>query len=169
MIDSPCPRPIDMPEPTVELMQETGIFIGIKRAGKEETEMPLSQKQHLLSCVKALRVYDPLPISAEKRPRDVFMIWAKNGLFEKLGAKIKQVAEDEEAKSRDGGGDGDSVGLKKDWLTAERTSFGPNGWDRLLGDDIECHAIEGDHFSIMNLPRVSVWIKVLLSAAELMG
>lgn len=142
----------------MELMEETGLFIGIKRAGKAETPMPLGQKQHLLSCVKALRVYDPVPLPSGKRPRNVFAIWAKNGLFEKLGAKIKEVA-----KARDEEVAGGDVGLRKDWLTAERQSFGPNGWDRLLGEGIKCHAIEGDHFSIMNLPRVSLRIQYLSS------
>jgi len=55
--------------------------------------------------------------------------------------------------------------LKKDWLTAERKSFGPNGWDRLLGP-IECTAIDGDHFSVMNQPKVKYTGMLVAQAVE---
>ena len=94
-----------------------------------------------------------------RRPENVLCIWAKHGLFEKLGAKIKEssdLAQDKESMIEKGvetpAGEVE-VGLKKDWLTAERRSFGPNGWDRLVGE-VECVAIDGDHFSIMNVPAV---------------
>ena len=156
MVDSPCPKALPhMPEPTVELMEATGVFIGIKRAGKPDQPMPLKTKQHLVSCVKALKVYEAIPMKPDRRPGHVLIIWAKDGVFENMQDKIKDLADakakayiavDESAEPE--------VGLKKDWLTAERKSFGPNGWDRLLGD-IECLAIDGDHFSVMNQPRVS--------------
>ncbi len=42
LIDSPCPKALPhMPDPTLELMEQTGIFIGIKRAGKPD--QPMSQ------------------------------------------------------------------------------------------------------------------------------
>lgn len=153
MIDSPYPKPLPhMPEPTIELMEQTGVFIGIKRAGQaKETPMPLTTKQHLVSCVKALKVYDPIPIPPAKQPEHVFIIWAKDGTFEKMSdgveAAAKQIVADEPGAE-------EAVGLRKDWLTSQRKSFGPNGWDRLLGDGIECVAIDGDHFSIMNVPAV---------------
>ena len=151
MVDSPCPKPLpDMPEPTMELMEQTGLFIGVKRAGKPDAPMPLNTKQHLVSCVKALKVYDPIPMDRGRRPAHVFLIWAKHGLFDELGDKVKEASELETAGATT---EEEDVGLKKDWLTAERKSFGPNGWDRLVGP-VECQAIDGDHFSIMNRPQV---------------
>ncbi|KAL8701306.1 MAG: hypothetical protein Q9201_004977 [Fulgogasparrea decipioides] len=151
MIDSPFPTPLPhMPEPTIELMEQTGVFIGIKRAGQaKETPMPLTTKQHLVSCVKALKVYDPIPMLPGQRPEHTFVIWAKDGTFEKMTEAVeaetkKEVADEPGAEA--------AVGLRKDWLTSKRTSFGPNGWDRLVGDGLECVAIDGDHFSIMNVP-----------------
>ena len=157
MIDSPCPKPLPhMPNPTIELMEQTGVFIGIKRAGQaKETPMPLSTKQHLVSCVRALKVYDPIPMPQGQTPEHKFIIWAKDGTFEKMSEEVEAIANHEEPA-----GDG-AVGLRKDWLTSQRTSFGPNGWDRLVGDGIDCVAIDGDHFSIMNVPAVSsalLWI-----------
>ena len=39
---------------------------------------------------------------------------------------------------------------------SQRTSFGPDDWDRHKGDGIDCVTIDGDHFSIMNVPAVSL-------------
>ena len=153
MIDSPCPKPLPhMPDPTIELMEQTGVFIGIKRAGQaKETPMPLTTKQHLVSCVKALKVYGPIPMLPGQRPEHKFVIWAKDGTFERMSEEVEAAAKKEAAD--ESGGEG-AVGLRKDWLTSQRTSFGPNGWDRLVGDGLECVAIDGDHFSIMNVPAV---------------
>ena len=159
MIDSPCPKPLPhMPDPTIELMEQTGVFIGIKRAGQaKETPMPLSTKQHLVSCVKALKVYDPVPMLPDLRPEHKFVIWAKDGTFEKMSEGVEAAAKREaEATAESGPADDGAVGLRKDWLTSQRKSFGPNGWDRLVGDGLECVAIDGDHFSIMNVPAVCV-------------
>lgn len=156
MIDAPCPKALPhMPDPTIELMEQTGIFIGIKRSGKPDKPMALSTKQHLVSCVKALKVYDPIPIPASGYPENVFLIWAKDGTFEKMSDTVADLAaREQEPKVGESGGKSPDSGLRKDWLTAKRKTFGPNGWDRLVGDSIECVAISGDHFSIMNLPKV---------------
>lgn len=169
MIDSPCPKPLpDMPEPTIELMEQTGLFIGVKRAGKPDAPMPLKTKQHLVSCVRALKVYDPIPMDRRHLPAHVFIIWAKHGLFDELGDKVKEASElapDKNDGTATEAATEEDVGLKKDWLTAERKSFGANGWDRLVGD-IECHAIDGDHFSIMNLPQVCLHLPTYSSTSS---
>ena len=161
MIDSPCPKPLPhMPDPTIELMEQTGVFIGIKRAGQaKETPMPLSTKQHLVSCVKALKVYDPIPMLRGRQPEHKFCIWAKDGTFEKMSEGVEAAAKQELTEEPDPEG---AVGLRKDWLTSQRTSFGPNGWDRLVGDGLDCVAIDGDHFSIMNVPAVCLILLVAL-------
>ena len=154
MIDSPCPKPMpNMPDPSIELMNSTGIFIGVKRAGQaQESPMSLETKQHLVSCVKALKVYEPVPMLPGQRPEHAFVIWAKDGAFEKMSDDVEAAAAWKAAAEKDGAET--QVGLRKDWLTSKRTSFGPNGWDRLVGDGLECVAIDGDHFSIMNVPAV---------------
>jgi len=45
-----------------------------------------------------------------------------------------------------------NTGLKS-WFYAKRRVFGPNGWDKLVGD-VECHAIDADHFSMVTQPQV---------------
>ena len=52
MIDSPCPKALPcMPEPTIELLEQTGIFIGIQRAGRPDAQMPMVTKERLVSCI----------------------------------------------------------------------------------------------------------------------
>lgn len=154
-VDSPCPKTLPhMPEPTVELLETTGMFVGFKRAGKPDAPMPFTTKEHLVSCVKALKVYDPIPMQPGHQPRHIFQIWAKHGTFEKMGESVTEAkAAADRFKANPSASEPDT-GLRKDWLTAPRKSFGPNGWDKLVGDHIECVAIEGDHFSIMNVPKV---------------
>lgn len=154
MVDSPCPKTLPhMPEPTVELLESTGMFIGFKRAGKPDAPMPMTTKLHLVSCVKALKVYDPIPMQPGHRPGHVFQIWAKHGTFEKMGESVTEAKAAADRLKADPNASEPDTGLRKDWLTAPRKSFGPNGWDKLVGD-IECVAIDGDHFSIMNVPKV---------------
>ena len=168
-IDSPCPRPMPyMPDPTIELMEQTGIFVGYRRAGgTAETAMPLMTKQHLIGCIRALKVYNPIPLPPSQQPEHKFAIWAKDGTFEKITDDARAVAAAAKNTSDgsktgptqprvDEAGSEGEVEMRKDWLTSKRTSFGPNGWDRLIGDGMECVAIDGDHFSIMNLPAVSL-------------
>ncbi|OCK77458.1 PKS16 protein [Lepidopterella palustris CBS 459.81] len=165
MVDSPCPRPLpEMPEPTIELMAKTGMFVGIKRAGKPDAPMPLSTKQHLVSCVRALKVYDPKPMDRNNLPGGCFIIWAKNGLFEKLGSSLTAAAAKEDGPEIKNvtNAKGETVGITTDWLKAERTSFGANGWEKLLTEEkIETISIDGDHFSIMNPPQCKTTGKIM--------
>lgn len=155
MVDSPCPRTLPhMPEPTIELLEQTGMFIEYKRAGKADTPMPLATKQHLVSCVKALKVYDPIPMQPGHRPGHVFQIWAKHGTFENMGDSVTEAKAAADRHKANPNASESDTGLRKDWLTAPRKSFGPNGWDNLVGD-MECVVIDGDHFSIMNVPKLS--------------
>lgn len=159
MIDSPCPKPLDdMPNPTLEILEEAGVFIGLKRAGEtKETPMPLVTRQHLVSAIQALKGYLPRPMLPGQQPEHKFMIWAKDGAFDRMTDDVTAVVKQEVNTF----GPESDVGLREDWLTSKRTSFGPNGWDRLIGDGMECVAIDGDHFSIMNVPGVC---SILLSA-----
>jgi iterative type I PKS product template protein len=151
LIDSPCPNKLEnLPDLTLQILEETGIFARIpKTEDGIDDAASLSMKSHLLGCVKSVVSYDPTPLPKYGRPNHVFIIWATQGLFEELTTKVKEASEMTVNEKNLH----DSVGLKKDWLTAKRSSFGPMGWDRLLGR-CDCHNVKGDHFSIMNRPGV---------------
>jgi len=142
LVDSPCPTPLpDMPKPTVELLEKAGMFAGVENTSNANDPKMLHSKNHIVACINALRFYDPLPIPLDKRPTKVVQIWAKHPTVGRLSDK--KVEDLQETTAGNSG-----------WLQAPRRSFGPNGWEKLVGT-VECHVLDGDHFSIMQTPRVS--------------
>ena len=57
----------------------------------------------------------------------------------------------------------------KQWLTGKRTSFGPSGWDKLTGAEVQCHVVGGNHFSIMFPPKVRPGFVSFLSSPSNMN
>jgi iterative type I PKS product template protein len=150
LIDSPCPRKMDgVISLSLELLEELGMFVGIPtRGGGPNTPMPRGQKNHIMGCVQAVISYEPKPLTPDQRPLCTYIIWSERGMFEQLNDKVREISDQIVRPGEE------KVGINPDWLTGTRTSFGPKGWDRLLGD-CECHKTEGDHFSCMNMPGVS--------------
>ena len=98
------------------------------------------------------------------RPAHTFIIWAALGLDETAGKIPSSKSAAPAAMGQVGcgsGGRGNSMedpetGLRS-WFFAKRYTFGPNGWDKLVGEKgIECHKIEADHFSMVAPPMVSL-------------
>ncbi|KUJ14328.1 ketoacyl-synt-domain-containing protein [Mollisia scopiformis] len=159
MIDSPCPRPIDkFADISMGMLEKTGIFDDANHTGKDgEAKMSLSTKQHLLASVRALGAFEPVAMHPERRPQNIFLIWAKQGLFERLSEKVLAAI----AKAKTSGQDTAQLDDMHDWFAAPRIDFGANGWDRLLGDEADYYALEGDHFSIMNPPQIHETAKLV--------
>ena len=162
VIDMRVPRSIpDAPEPTMELVEQTGLITGIMRSGNLLDLISQKQKQHLLSTLRALVVFDPEPMAPSKRPDNTFIIWAGLGLDEVAGAVEGKEKKEAVPAAMGQVGAGNNMedpqtGLRS-WFFAKRYTFGPNGWEKLVGDDgIECHKIDGDHFSIVSPPTVSL-------------
>ncbi|EFQ28363.1 beta-ketoacyl synthase domain-containing protein [Colletotrichum graminicola M1.001] len=151
VFDAACPKKLQgIPDVTVEVCEMTGIFDSISETDKRRP-LTLEQKTYVAGCVKCVMNYDPVPLPAHARPVHTFIIWARNGFFDKLSDKVIEADKILTAKS----------GLQKEanpdwmeWLTVERSSFGPRGWDRLVGD-VETFVVDGDHFSIMMRPRIT--------------
>ncbi|TDZ38248.1 Non-reducing polyketide synthase terA [Colletotrichum spinosum] len=151
VFDAACPKKLQgIPDVTVEVCEMTGIFDSISETDKRRP-LTLEQKTYVAGCVKCVMNYDPVPLPAHARPAHTFIIWARNGFFDKLSDKVIEADKILTAKS----------GLQKEanpdwmeWLTVERSSFGPRGWDRLVGD-VETFVVDGDHFSIMMRPRIT--------------
>lgn len=150
-MDTACPRSlkglIDINPEVCEMM---GLYDNIS---DEDQRLPLTpaQKIHVAGCVRTAGNFDPVPLRAEDRPEHVYCIWATMGFVEYLSDKIIEVCNAiVERKGLDTTLDPEWL----EWLYAEKESYGPRGWDNLLGDNIETFVVEGDHFSIMNRPRV---------------
>ncbi len=156
LIDMRVPKPMpDGIEPTLELVEEAGLVLGLTRAGQAASTVSKVTKQHLLQTTKALMVYKPAPMDPSNRPGHTCLIWAKQGLKEREGFGKAQEPEMTEEDSPYFGNvmEDPDTGLRS-WFYAKRTNFGPNGWDKLVGD-VDIHTMDGDHFSIVVPPRVS--------------
>ena len=160
LIDMRVPRPMpDALEPSLQLVESAGLFTGIERVGNSNSPATKRLKQHLVSTITALVKYLPIPLEISKRPAHSFIIWAKKGLSESRGQDEDYLGlEQERDLSRKQAGnvmENPDTGVKS-WFYDKREIFGPNGWDKLVGD-IECHVLDGaDHFSMIMPPKVSL-------------
>lgn len=172
LIDMRVPKAMpDALEPSLELIESAGLFTGIKRAGQAESQQAMKQKQHLVSTVKALVFYTPKPVPASNRPGHTTLVWAQKGLSEAgqedilrlNAAEGSTAAKDyEEANMGQTEMEDPETGMKS-WFYSKRNAFGPNGWDKLVGGEVNCHVIEGaDHFSMVVPPKVCLLILLLL-------
>ncbi|KAL9637499.1 MAG: hypothetical protein Q9164_002146, partial [Protoblastenia rupestris] len=83
LIDMRVPRPMpDAFEPTLDLIESAGLFTGINRSGQSQTPASQKLKEHLVNTVKALTMYQPVPMDPFRRPNRSTVIWAKKGLSE---------------------------------------------------------------------------------------
>ena len=183
LLDMHVPKQVDNPmEPTMELLELTGLTTGVNRAGFSMAPMSMKLKEHLLATVKALLKYSAVPMDPARRPAKTYIIWATLGLAEVLGEMptgfLKVAAEhemDDETKKWLFGADGEvnpDVGPMEDmdsgmlaWFYGKRDSFGPKGWEQMVGENIEWETVVCDHFSMVNPPHVSPTFAPLFSRA----
>ncbi|KAL4952403.1 hypothetical protein BDW69DRAFT_185487 [Aspergillus filifer] len=165
IIDMKIPKP--MPEGlevTLDFVDKVGLSTGINRAGPALAGMSDRLEQHLASTIKSLMVYSAQAMDPALRPEKSYLIWAELGLAEIIGdSESKEVAsmmglkEDVEGNPME-----DDTGLGS-WFYSKRDSFGPNGWDKLLGP-VECRSIKADHFSMVTPPAANELGKLLQEA-----
>lgn len=156
LLDMRVPRPMpDALEPTMELLEQAGLITGIKRAGRSLAPMSQKLKEHLLSTVKQLMIYNPKAMEPSRRPAHTVIIWAKKGMSEVIGDGGALMGGNANAEAEKGKNvmEDESTGLTS-WFYAKRHAFGPNGWDKLVGENLECHVVDADHFSMVTLPAV---------------
>lgn len=134
LFDSPCPIALEpLPSRLHHFFAEVGL-IGMD----EGTKLPDWLLPHFEASIKALTAYKPQPIPAKysaQAPRTL-AIWARHGVCRYEDSPRPEVRGDE------------SKSMK--WLLNNRTDFGPNGWEKLLGNAaIETMSLNGNHFSLM--------------------
>jgi iterative type I PKS product template protein len=139
IIDIHAPQHVDRTKvtmPTFELVEQIGMLAGIDRATPGISPQSLERKKHMFNTVRCFSKLDPTPMAPGYQPDATFVIWA---------------TENSCLKNRN-----TMSGSNLDaWFYLSEHDFGPNGWDFLVGDKVECFQVQGDHFSIMNTPRVS--------------
>ena len=158
IMDMRVPQPLpDVLDKVVELIDRTDMVTGMCKAGRPQNPAPKDMKEHLLSNAKALMRYTPTPMGETLRPRHTYLIWAKRGVGETWNDEAAAVGTDATVENR-GVSCGNvmedpDTGLEA-WFFAKRSSFGSNGWDKLVGD-VESHVIDANHFSMLEPPHVS--------------
>ncbi|KAM7203057.1 hypothetical protein V8F33_002405 [Rhypophila sp. PSN 637] len=150
-IDSTCPWGLkDTYDLTVDICERIGMFDTISPEDKRKP-VTEAQKMHVAGCASVGNRLQPIPLAPEDQPVHAFCVWSRIGLItqvaERLIAVDRAMAEERGVQFR----------LQPEIierLEAEKTSAGPRGWERLVGNHIKASMIEGDDYSIMMRPRV---------------
>lgn len=115
---------------------------------------------HAAATIKALHMYTPRPFPASARPLRTAVVWARWGVNENPDQTLRDAAVQRPAAMGPTLGeaaDPAAVSVEdfetefKSWFWGCRTSFGPNGWDGLLGGEVLVHTVDGGMFSRLSL------------------
>lgn len=136
LIDSPCPINLEpLPSSLLHFVDSLGLL-------GSQSSTPEWLIPHFEASIINLAAYEPEPLDPSDAPK-VLMIWARDGL-------VKNPKDSDMPRSA-----GEAKSIK--FLLDKRTDFGPNGWERLLGaENITTATVEGNHFSMIQKPEVSV-------------
>lgn len=136
LIDSPCPIGLEpLPSSLLHFVDSMGL-LGTQSAPPEWL-IP-----HFEASIANLAAYTPRPMDSLEAPKTL-IIWARDGLCkDPKDRKFPRSAS--EAKS-------------VRFLLDDRHDLGPNGWDRLLGEEnIITVPVQGNHFTMIREPYVGV-------------
>ena len=139
LLDSPCPYALEpLPTRLHVFFNEIGLLGDGNPANTPKWLLP-----HFQATIDALKSYQPVLMKDD--PYDApptFLIWCTDG--------VCKYPDDPRPPPQDD----DPAAMK--WLLNNRTDFGPNGWDMLLGKNkCTCVTLGGNHFSMMKEPVVS--------------
>ena len=131
LIDSPFPVGLEkLPPRLYDFFQSVGLF------GESDKPPPSWLLPHFLAFVDSLDLYRAKPFARGRGP-PTRLIWAHDGVCKSPESPRPEVREDDPKEML--------------WLLNNRTDFGSNGWDRLLGtDDLIIETMyNANHFSMM--------------------
>lgn len=166
LIDMKVPRPnLSIAPPTMDAVGQANLVThvhgerGDGASSSNTADMAQAVKEHLLASALCVRKYEPRPL--RRRPLGgTYLIWARWGLCDTLcnARDLEDVGRGLPADPA-----GKNVMFDNDldmrtFLFSKRRVFGMNGWDKLVGgaDGLETAVIDGDHFSIVRKPHVSL-------------
>ncbi|KAL9617637.1 MAG: hypothetical protein Q9160_007603, partial [Pyrenula sp. 1 TL-2023] len=135
LIDSPCPIRL---EPLPARLHHFFDEIGLLGSGTGKT--PGWLLPHFEYSIKALSAYKPeLKSTHDFNAPPTRLIWATDGVCKNPEDPRPPPQEDDPKSMR--------------WLLENRTDFGYNGWDKLLGaENCSMTTIDGNHFTMMKAP-----------------
>jgi iterative type I PKS product template protein len=143
LLDSPSPVGLEALPP---MFHQYCKEIGLLGTG-EEAKLPGWLLPHFASTVRELTAYseslgDGSSIDVSNMPLTV-AIWARDGIVHK------------ETDRKPNWDESVRMPNSMDWLVHNRTNLGPNGWEKLVGDNVKCLSMPGNHFTMMRAPLVS--------------
>ena len=157
LIDLRVPRALSKEvEITPELVAKTGIFGLVDLQNMDETAAE-NQKWHVTKAITALVNYEGRPFPIEKRPRSTHVVWATQGVNESMNRAehnptvsgwVYMAPLGDEEKPLDQMAPDDFMDDLKKWFYAARCDFGPNGWERLVGENIIVHTVQASKFTV---------------------
>lgn len=134
LIDAPCPLII---EPLPISLHRWFNSIGLLGDG-EQPKIPSWLLPHFQASINALSTYSARLIDTAKAPK-TYAIWCEDGVCK---------------YDTDPRPDPYPYGHAQ-WLLENRTDFGPNLWDAMVGaQNVKTASVEGNHFSMMRSPYV---------------
>ena len=143
LFDSPCPIKLEpLPHHLHHFFAEIGLLGGGTAAAAaaagagERPDPPAWLLAHFEASIKALAEYEPKPIGDKTLTPKTLAVWARHGVCRYPDDPRPKRSSDDPASMN--------------WLLENRTDFGWNGWDRLLGKEaMEMRSVEGNHFDLM--------------------
>lgn len=137
LIDSPCPINLEpLPSSLLRFIDSMGLL-------GTQSSPPDWLIPHFEASIVNLAAYTPYPMDPLEAPKTL-IIWARDGLCK----------DPEDQKFPRSAGEAKSV----KFLLDNRRDLGSNGWNKLLGEEnIITMAVEGNHFTMMRKPDVSVY------------
>jgi thioesterase domain-containing protein/acyl carrier protein len=143
LLDSPSPVGLEaLPPMFHQYCKEIGLL------GTDSTiKLPEWLLPHFASTVRELTAYseslgDASQIDVTNMPPTV-CIWARDGIVHKETDKKP----DWDPSVR--------MPNSMHWLVNNRSNLGPCGWEKLVGNNVKCLSMPGNHFTMMRAPLVS--------------
>ena len=139
LIDAPCPGMPLYTFETVSIIAKMGVFDEVK------TELREQFLGHFQRSMFAFNDYDPVKLKSQQPQMKTWIMWAHSGFAQSTYGKNHQDLLDMITAENE---------LQK-WMMGPRNLYDSHGWDKLL-PDVKCKVVQGDHWSIMRAPAVSI-------------
>jgi len=146
LIDSPNPIGLEkLPPRLYDFFQSINLF------GPRDRPPPAWLLPHFLAFLDALDKYKPKPFAPGTAPK-THIIWAKDGVCKFPDSPRPEMSESDPREMK--------------WLLNNRTDFGPNGWEKLVGaEKITIRTMDGvNHFTMMTGNKVDEVARFLKDA-----
>lgn len=160
LIDMCCPRPLVAPDLKESLWNDDiEAFEAI--ASHVGSSVASNTQQHLRAIFKAVSVYHPPLMTAKERPDRTIIIWAQKGMI----TRCHDSPEIMQRLSERGFTRNPPLGFMEDpafgairWSIVSKgaNDLGPNGWQRYIGYEPLCLAVDLDHLEMMAPGQVHI-------------